>query len=214
MSEDRTYYATYCRLENVNADTHIMVDGNTLVIGAELAFTPQVHVTAKGKEVQRMVLGRGNQAMGFLPEEVYRRVEKLRAAGWICRAFTSVAVFDKLEDRYWSEVALFCYEQEKKDLFDTFVTGMVKRIANGEHPAVSLSSKELDQVIATHGAWTDTKQVKLPKLAAGSAYYKTKRTMTENMAYAAAEGNKGCYAGLFVVVFIIIFSVVWFLFLR
>ena len=29
--------------------------------------------------------------------------------------------------------------------------------------------------------------------------------LTENLAYAAAEGNKGCYVGLFIVVFIIIF---------
>jgi hypothetical protein len=214
MSEDQTYYATYCRLESTNADSHVTVDGNTLVIGAELAFTPQVHLTEKGKEVARIVLGRGNQAMGFLPDDVYKRVEKLRDAGWICRAFTSVAVFDKLENAYWSEVAIFCYEQEGQEIFDTFVNGMVKRIAQGEHPAVSLSPKELEQVIESQGSWLGTKQLKLPKLAAGSAYYKTKRTMTENLAYAAAEGNKGCYAGLFVVVFTIIFSIVWFLFLR
>lgn len=46
------------------------------------------------------------------------------------------------------------------------------------------------------------------------AYYKTKRMMTENLAYAAAEGNKGCYVGLFIVLFLIIFCIVSFFILR
>ena len=208
MAENETYYATYCQLENTSGDSYIKVDGNTLVIGAELAFTSQLHVTERGKEVKRIVLSRGEMAMGFLPDKVYKRVAKFLDDGWTCRAFTSAAIFNK------SEVAVICYAPGKGDAFDTFVSSIAKRIAKGEHPAVALSSKEVERVIETDGQWAATKSQKLPKLAKGSAYYKTKRTMTENMAYAAAEGNKGCYVGLFVVIFIIIFSIIWFIFLR
>lgn len=214
MAEDSIYYAAYCQLEHTNGDSIINVDGNTLVIGAELTFTPQVHVTKKGKEVPRIVLGRGDQAMGFLPEKTYKHITKLLDAGWICRAFVSLAVFNKNEDRYWGEVALICYDKEHEDVFAPFVDLMVKRICKGEHPRVDLTPKEIEHIIEAKGQWAQTEELKRPKLSKGSAYYKTKRTMTENMAYAAAEGNKGCYAGLFVVVFAVIFSIVWFLFLR
>ena len=214
MADNSIYYACYCQLEHTSGDSYIRVDGNTLVIGAELTFTQQVHVTEKGKEVPRIVLSRGDQAMGFLPDKTYKQVMKLLDKGWICRAFVSLAVFNKNEDRYWGEVALICYDKKNEDVFNFFTDLIVKRISKGEHPVIDLSPKEVEHVIEAKGQWASTGEVKLPKLNKGSAYYKTKRTMTENMAYAAAEGNKGCYIGLFIVVFIIIFSIIWFLFLR
>lgn len=88
------------------------------------------------------------------------------------------------------------------------------RIAKGDHPAIALSSKELEHVIESGGQWADVKSQQLPKLEKGVAYFKTKRTMTENLAYAAAAGNKGCYVGLFVVLFVIIFLIVSFFIFR
>ena len=68
--------------------------------------------------------------------------------------------------------------------------------------------------MSSKGQWADVKSQQLPKLEKGVAYFKTKRTMTENLAYAAAEGNKGCYVGLFVVLFVIIFLIVSFFIFR
>lgn len=214
MPNDSVYYACYCQLEHTSGDSCIQVDGNTIVIGAELTLTPQVHVTEKGKEVSRIILKRDDLPMGFLPDRVYKQVAKLLDEGWVCRAFTSLAVYDKNDKRYWSEAAIICYDKEYAETFDTFVDLTVDRMCKGEHPAVNLTPKEIEHVIEVKGQWADAEEVKLPRLSKGSAYFKTKRTMTENMAYAAAEGNKGCYVGLFAVVFIIIFSIVWFLFLR
>lgn len=152
--------------------------------------------------------------MGFLPDNVCKVVEGHLAQGWTCRAFSTAAVFDKLHDSYWVEAAVICYRTEDAATFSTFADTLLARIVKGEHPVVALSAKELTQVIESQGTWDGFKMQKRPKLEKGSAYYKTKRTMTENMAYAAAEGNKGCYVGLFAVVFVIIFSIVWFLFLR
>lgn len=214
MSESEMYYATYCRLETQSGDSRVIVDGNTVVIASELTFTEQLHITERGKELNRIVLSRGDQALGFLPENVYKQVSKRMNDGWICKAYSSAVAFDKRSDSYWVEAAVFCYQENEAEALERFVAAMVKRIAKGEHPAIALSSKELQQVIESKGAWSQVPSQKLAKLEKGSAYYKTKRTMTENMAYAAAEGNKGCYAGLYVVVFCIIFSIVWFFFLR
>lgn len=214
MANDPNYYGCYCQLDHTSGDSIIDVYGNALVIGAELTLTQQVHVTEKGKEVPRILLEHGDQALGFLPDRVYRQVAKLLDEGWICRAFTSLAVFDKNEDRYWGEVAIICYDKEQADIFNTYVDLTVKRICKGEHPAVDLSTKEIEHIIEAKGQWSDAKEVKLPRLSKGSAYYKTKRTTTENLAYAAAAGNKGCYVGTFAVALIIILAVVWFLFLR
>lgn len=185
-----------------------------MIIGAELTFTHQVHVTQKGKEVSRIVLARGDQAMGFLPSKEYKKVTELQEKGWTCRAFLSLAVYNKLENTYWGEVALVCYSKEHEEEFGVFCGKIEKALSKGGRPAIDLSSKEVSRVIETKGQWTGIKEIKRPKLEVGSAYYKTRRTFAENMAYAAAEGNKGCYVGLFIVVFIIIFSIIWFIFLR
>lgn len=214
MSDTDIYYAAYCRLDTRSGDSHVIVDGNTVVIAAELAYTEQLHVTERGKEVERIVLSRGDQALGFLPDDVCKQVKKRLEQGWELRAFSSAVAFEKRDDSYWVEAAVFCYDPRESAAIDAFIATTVKRIAKGEHPAISLSPKELQQVIETKGEWAQNAAQKLPKLPKGSAYYKTKRTMTENLAYAAAEGNKGCYVGLFVVVFCIIFTIVWFLFLR
>ena len=214
MTDEQKYYASYCKLDNTNGDSIIKVDGNTMVIGAELSFTNQVHVTQKGKEVPRIVLARGDQAMGFLPGKEYKKVVELQEKGWICRAFLSLAVYNKLENMYWGEVALVCYSKDYEEEFGVFCDKLAKRLSKGGRPAIVLSSKEAARLIETKGQWAEMKEIKRPKLEVGSAYYKTRRTFAENMAYAAAEGNKGCYVGLFIVVFIIIFSIIWFIFLR
>lgn len=214
MAESDIYYATYCRLDTHSGSSIVEVDGNTVIIGAELTLTEQTHVTDRGKEVERIVLSRGDHAFGFLPENVYKQVKKRLDEGWNCKAFASVAGFNKPTESYWAEAAIFCFRPEDAQIFEPFIASMVNRIAKGEHPSIALSSKELAQVVDTKGAWAQTASQKLPKLEKGTAYYKTKRTTTEKMALAAADGNKGCYVGLYLVVFCIIFSIIWFLFLR
>ena len=214
MSEPETYYATYCRLDEASGDSCVVINPNAVTIAAELTVTKEIHVTHRGKEVPRILLSHGKEAMGFLPDRVYRQVDKLLEEGWTCRAFASAVIFDKPHEAYWVEVAVICYRSEDASIFEPFVSAIAKRMAKGEHPAIALSSKELEHVIESAGQWSDVKSQQLPKLEKGMAYYKTKRMMTENLAYAAAEGNKGCYVGLFVVLFIIIFCIVSFFILR
>lgn len=214
MSESEGYYATYCRLDTENGGTRAIVDGNVVIVGSELSCLEEVHVTDRGKEVERTVLSRGDQALGFLPANVQKRVHKLLEQGWICRAFASAVVFDKRDESYWVEAAVICFPAADADIFTPFVNALARSIAKGDHPDVTLSPKEFDQVIESKGMWADYRSQKLPKLEKGTAYYKTKQTMTERMAYAAADGNKGCYVGMFVVTFCIIFSIIWFFFLR
>ncbi len=134
--------------------------------------------------------------------------------GWTCRAFASAVVIDKIRNTNWVEVAIVCYPSKDAPVFEPFVASIADRIAKGDHPAIALSSKELEHVIESGGQWADVKSQQLPKLEKGVAYFKTKRTMTENLAYAAAAGNKGCYVGLFVVLFVIIFLIVSFFIFR
>ena len=214
MSEPETYYAAYCRLDEASGDSCVVVNANAVTIAAELTVTEQIHVTKRGKEVPRILLSRGKEAMGFLPEKVFKQVNELLEAGWTCRAFASTVIFDKPHETYWVEVAVICYRPDDAAIFDPFVDAVVKRMAKGDHPAIALSSKELEHVIESAGQWSDVKSQQLPRLEKGMAYYKTKRMLTENLAYAAAEGNKGCYVGLFVVLFLIIFCIVSFFILR
>lgn len=214
MSENEIYYATYCRPDFVSGDSHVLLDGNSIIVGAELTMTKQVHVTKRGKEVPRIIVSRGDQAIGFLPENVFKQVDRCLDEGWICRAFSSLVAYNRTEEYYWTEIAVICYRPEDASIFGPLVAGLVRRIAKGDHPVVSLSPKELAQVVDSSGEWDGFKSQKLPKLEKGSAYYKTKRSFSENMAYAAAEGNKGCYVALFLVVFCIVFSIIWFFFLR
>ncbi len=190
------YFGTYCRLVSTSGDSGIKVDGNSWPVGYELEMTPQLHITERGKEVPRVVVGKGGKAAGFVAPEDFERLQPLMDEGWVCRAFTSVIGFDKLKDMYWVEVALMCYPLDLKEAFDPFVAKMAARIGKGEHPAVRLSQKEIAHVIESKGTWADTKKDPLPKLKKGRAYYKTKQTFTENMAQQAASGNKGCYVGL------------------
>lgn len=214
MSEPETYYATYCRLDERSGDSCVVVSANAVTIAAELTLTRQVHVTKRGKEVPRILLSRGKEAMGFLPDKIFRQVDKLLDEGWTCRAFASAVIFDQPNELYWIEVAIICYRPEDASIFEPFVAKVLERMAKGDHPAIALSPKELEHVMESAGQWADVKSQQLPKLEKGMAYYKTKRMMTENLAYAAAEGNKGCYVGLFIVLFLIIFCIVSFFMFR
>ena len=214
MSDPETYFATYCRLDEASGDSCVVVNANAVTIAAELTVTKQIHVTKRGKEVPRILLSRGKEAMGFLPDKVFKQVDHLLEEGWICRAFASAVIFDKPNETYWVEVAIICYRPEDATIFDPFVITIARRMAKGDHPAIALSAKELEHVIESDGQWADVKSQQLPKLDKGMAYYKTKRMMTENLAYAAAEGNKGCYVGLFIVLFLIIFCIVSFFIFR
>lgn len=214
MSESEILYSTYCFLDTQSGDSIVTVDGNAVVIGSELSFTPQTHVTKRGKELDRIVLSRGDQALGFLSDNVFKKVSKYLDAGWECTAYASAVGFTKKDESYWVEAAVFCFPPKYAECFNRFASLMEKRIAKGEHPNIVLSPKEISRVVEANGDWDETPSQKLPKPDKGSAYYKTRRTMTENMALAAADGNKGCYVGLYLVVFCIIFSVVWFIFLR
>lgn len=214
MSEPEIYYATYCRLDEASGDSYVIVNPNAVVIAAELTVTKEIHVTEKGKEVPRILLSRGGVAMGFLPDKVFNRVSKLLDEGWICRAFASAVIIDKISDVTQVEVAVICYQPDVAAAGDSFIDTLVKHMAKGERPVIDLSPKEVEHLVENAGQSNEIKLQKLPKLEKGRAYYKTRRTMTENMAYAAAEGNKGCYVGLFIVVFLVIFSIVSFIFLR
>lgn len=214
MSADtKGYYATYCILDNTSGDSGVTVDGNMAAIGGELDWTPQLHVTLKGKEVPRVVLSRGKNALGFIPQDVFKQVRKCLDEGWTCRAFTSLSIFNKLEDRYLIEAAIICYAPEHARELGKFTDLIAVRIAKGDHPGVALSEKELAHVLEAGGAWADTKPAKLPTLQKGSALYKTRQTVTERLANAAAGGNKGCYVAVVAVVVVII-AVVWLLFFR
>ena len=214
MATNDTYQAMYCRLEDKSGDSFIKGDGNTLSVGAELELTPQLHVTHRGKEVPRVVLGRGNQAAGFVPDSAFKQLKRALEADWVCRAFVSAVAFDKVTDSYWSEVALIMYAPEQKEVFDPFVDALANRIAAGDHPAVNLSDKDLARVIETHGEWCETKNIQLPDLPKSQAWYKTRRTATERAASAAAGGKKGCYVGLAAAVVVVIAIVLAVLFLR
>lgn len=214
MAKTKTsYYGTYCRLDERSADSGIIVNGNDWTIGAELELTPQLHVTARGKEVPRVVLGTRDRAAGFVPESAFRQLKKHLDDGWTCRAFVSLVVYNQLEERYWVEVALVCYDPAEATIFEPFAERIANRIAKGEHPSVNLSEKELGRVIESKGAWADTAKMKLPDLPKGSAYFKTRRTMTESAALNAANGNKGCYIAI-IVALVIIIAVIYFVFLR
>ena len=207
--QDTRYFGTYCRLDETSGDSGIIVDGNSWPIGSELELTPQLHVTARGKEVPRVVLGKGDKAAGFVPEGAFKQLKKCLDADWTCRAIVSLVVYDKLAEKHWVEAALFCYPEELSESMGVFVSNMAARIAKGEHPVVSLSEKELSYVLDSKGAWVQTKPQPLPELAKGSAYYKTKQTLTERLAWQAASGNKGCVVAIVAVVVVVVALVVF-----
>ena len=211
---DIAYYATYCKLDDTSGDSGIIVDGNMMSVGTELELTPQLHVTERGKEIPRVVLGKGKRAAGFIPDNVFKaHVKDALDNGWTVRAVVAAVAYNRLEDKYWGEVAIFCYDDSHKDAFDAFVRSISKRIAQGEHPAVALSAKELERVVESGGKWCGTQKVQLEVLPKGSVWYKTKQTMTEKAAFSAASGNKGCYLG-FIAVVVVALLLVYFLFIR
>lgn len=213
MSEPEIYYATYCRLDEASGDSCVIVNPNAVVIAAELTVTKEIHVTEKGKEVPRILLSRGDVAMGFLPDKVFNRVSKLLDEGWMCRAFASAVIIDKVSDITQVDVAIICYQPDVAAAIDPFINTLVKHMAKGERPIIDLSPKEVEHVIECAGQSNEIKLRNCPSSRRGG--HTTRQAHDDReCACAAAEGNKGCYVGLFIVVFLIIFSIVSFIFLR
>lgn len=210
-SQGISYYGTYCLLDETSGDSGIKVDGNSWPIGSEVELTPQLHVTERGKEVPRVVVGRKDQAAGFVPQDAFKHLKKAMDENWVCRAFPSAVIFDKTTDKYTVEIALMCYPLEQREAFDVFVERIAERIAKGEHPAVTLSEKERAHVLESNGQWSATKSQELPKLPKGRAYFKTRRTFTEGLALSAASGHYGkliaCILAVVVVIAVILYFV-------
>lgn len=202
------FFATYCVLDDTSGDSHIRVDGNMTVIGAELDFTREMHVTHRGKEVPRIVLSRGTNAMGFVPASLFRRLDAMLDAGWTCRAVASTSVYDKLAERFSTEVAVICAAPDIAEAAGIFADRAFAKIARGSHPDINLSAKELSAMLGCGGQWDSPRESSRITPGKGAAYYKTRQTATERMALAAASGSIGCWVALAVCVLAVLVAVV------
>ena len=206
---DNVYFGAYCRLDEKSGDTEFELDGNIWSIGSELELFPELHITERGKEVPRVVVGVGDKRAGFVPAREFARLKQCMEDGWVCHAYPSLVAYEKASF-YWLEIALVCYDPAHAEAFDKFAAAMQTRIANGERPNVDLSSKQVQHVIESGGSWSEVESLGTPALKKGTVPYKTKTTLAEKAAQGAATGNKGCYVAV-VVVLVVIIAIVLFL---
>ena len=211
----KRYYGVLCRLESDDDTTHIELQPNAVMLGTAFELTQESRVSQRGKEYERVIVHDSRRrAVGFLPKETAKRVIGFFDEGWLCHVTPMFVAYDKTQRAYWVEVALVCYPPENAPAFDAFFSGFCKRVASGDHPNPNLSEKQVEQIIASNGAWNGLELAPLPHMGKDGAIYKSGRSNTEKLMMAAVEHTTGCYIVLIAATLLVVLAVVWFLFLR
>ena len=209
------YFGPFCKLVKEDDGDVMTPDQNAVRIGVPMKIVHEVHVTQRGKEYDRVYVNDSTgRPAGFLSKQLTKQVVSLFDQGWLCHAVPTLVVYDKKEGGYWAEVALICYPAEYKSEFDAYVKTFCKKVAAGNHPVVSLSEEQIDQVLESGGTWSDIPNAPLPHINKDSAVYKSKQTSTEKLANTAIEHTTGCYIVLIAATVLVVALAVWFFFLR
>lgn len=213
-TNNQNFFATYCRLELESEEQIAQPHGDTIVIGQEIKLKCETYINNRGKDVIRVtVLNLADELLGFLPYREAHRIFDCSKDNWTCCVVPSAVGFKESDRSFWAEVAVFCYSEDKIAILKPFVKQLIERISEGDHPSLSISEKTFERLLSGADIQYELKKAKLPKLAKGEAYYKTKQTQTERMILAAADRKKGCYWGAAAVA-IVIAAIIIFIVLK
>jgi hypothetical protein len=161
----------------------------------------------------REILNSENVVVGSIRGSSVRRLNELESRGWQVRCYLALTTIDGATKRLGAHIACMAYNADPElgyeQTFLTFCKNIALRIGTGERPSLSLGSKQLTQVLESKGYWYLTKVEKRPVLPKGTQVYKSRRTLTENLADYGNRHRTGCSIAATVFWVALIGLIVW-----
>jgi len=211
------YEGFYFRFDPQTAEGSNLLSGANCLIGTTLY--PVFGVTADGMPTVQLH-ARLDQVIVDLDELSAKRLAQLEERGWTVHIHLSAVFYEDSRQHYTGEAAVMAYDPSSgldNESFETFIGHIVSRIQDGDHPGLTLNQENFEKVIGSKGAWYLTKAVPLPRTKPGEAVFKRRMQPHEHLTEAAAEGNRGCYAGgiiFWIVVALVVIWAIWHFFLS
>ncbi|MFR1639425.1 MAG: hypothetical protein ACLSVD_09785 [Eggerthellaceae bacterium] len=196
------YFGTYARFETASKREAAALLGADNLVGDSFDI---VFETEDGSTVA-WLRNRFGGMIGYLDQDLSRKLNVLSARGWSLNAVLSFVAFTDTPKPgfYWGQVAVMCFDKKHQQEFDQFVEGVSKRLAGGVRPDIALGEQGVGKVISSKGSWTPKDTVKLPGKEEGTAIVKDSRKLSEKLIEQSRQGNKGCYAASWGLLLVII----------
>lgn len=187
------YFGTYHDFNTVSKKDAAVLLGADNMVGD----TYRIESTLENDIHTCSLISRFDQNIGYFDPDFSRELDLLRAQGCELCAILSFVAFsnDENEGHYWGNVAVIAYDKAYAAEFETYVSNIAARLADGIRPDISLSEAGVNEVIESGGTWTPDKTVPYPNLDKSAAYMKKHRTLSDKLIEEGRAGNKGCYIG-------------------
>lgn len=191
------YFGTYARFDTASKKEASTILGADNLVGDIF----KIDFVVKDGERRAWMKNKFDAPIGCFNEEMSRQLSLYEAKGWKLQALLSFIAYSETPEPgiYWGEAAIMCFNKKHEAAFDTFTERVKEKLMDGIRYDVALGTQGIQHVIDSEGHWTPKKLMSLPKLSAGTAFVKTKRSVTEKLVEQGRKGNKGCYFGSWIV---------------
>ena len=185
------YYGSFARFDTPSKKDAAQLLGADNLVGDVF----EIEFRTEGGQRVAWMRNRFGALVGFFGQEASRQLSLCEARGWRLHAILSFVAYSESPEpgHYWGESALVCFDPAESGPFDVFLAGIAGRMAEGARPDIGLGGQGVAKVLESKGSWSPTRLVPLPPREQGTAFVKTRRSVSEKLIEQARKRNKGCY---------------------
>ena len=185
------YFGTYARFNTSSKKDGAALMGPDNLVGDIY----NIEFRVENGRTTAWMINRFGAHIGFFDAKTSRQLSLCKAQDMTLKALLAFVAYDEAPDPgvYWGEVALVCYPASEAEIFEVYIETLSKRMAQGIRPEIDLNEQGYQHVVDSNGSWTPKETVPLPKMKSGSAFVKTRRSLSESLIEQGRKGNKGCY---------------------
>lgn len=194
---DYRYFGEYVSFTPADKAAGELLQSADYVIGEEVFIEFRTEEGTEHKGEVAWVKNRFGAWAGSLSPELSRQLRIFAARGWVMRAYLSLVAFTDTPHPgfYWGQIALFCFDPQLKNAFDSFALAVSLKLAEGIRLQIALSEQEIDRVISSQGSWMPTARAELVLPEQGkTAVLKKSQSFSERMIELGRERRPGCLA--------------------
>lgn len=157
------------------------------------------------------LINRFNQRVGYFEPEYSRDLSILKAQGMELTALLALVAFTDHPEPgfYWGEVAVIAYNPTLSQAMDAYIAGLSKELGDGRRPRVDLEDRAVDSIIQSQGDWIPRDTAPSLSKEKGTAFVKTRRSVTDRLIEESRRGNKGCYIASWVFLLAIVAALIF-----
>ena len=202
------YYGAYALFDTPSKQVGGMLMGADNIVGD--LYTIEFR-TEHGNQVP-WIINRFGKEIGYIEGEAARELVLCQARDWKINAILASVFYSQTPEpgHYWGEFVVICYSKSNEEVFDRFVQGVSKMLAEGNRPTVNLGQNGFQQVLDSKGDWLPTTRQDKYTLDKGHAVVKDHRTFNEGIVESARSRHPGCMVVGWVFIFAVIATIAWF----